>query len=108
MAAHPNSLSLELPQLGLGGSGSPAGVSPRSLARMEAVRSPTQQLLSRENSGSQVDLLGRALHTAFDRALQERDAAGAAAAAAGGAGPPQEIILLDTLSSPKAGVLQRR
>ena len=107
VAAHPSSLSLELPALGLGGSGSPAGLSPRSLARMEAVRSPTQQLLSRENSGSQVDLLGRALHTAFDRALQERDA-GAAAAAAGGAGPPQETILLDTLSSPKAGVLQRR
>lgn len=102
VAGHPSGLAVELPPQGLGG-GSPPGTTPRSLARMEAVRSPTQQLLSRENSGSQLDALGRTLHTAFDRALQQTSGA----AAAGGGGPPQEV-LLDALSSPKAGVLQRR
>lgn len=105
VAGHPGGLTLELPPLGLGG-GSPPGASPRSLARMEAVRSPTQQLLSRENSGSQLDVLGRTLQTAFDRALQETSAA-AAGGGSSSAGPPQEV-LLDALSSPKAGVLQRR
>ncbi|PRW05863.1 putative magnesium transporter NIPA8 [Chlorella sorokiniana] len=105
VAGHPGGLAVELPPLGLGG-GSPPGTSPRSLARMEAVRSPTQQLLSRENSGSQLDALGRTLHTAFDRALQQTSAA-AAARGGGSSGPPQEV-LLDSLSSPRAGVLQRR
>lgn len=106
VAGHPGGLGVELPPLMVSG-GSPPGTSPRSLARMEAVRSPTQQLLSRENSGSQIDVLGRTLHTAFDRALQQTSTAAAAGGGRSSAGPPQEV-LLDTRSSPRLGVLQRR
>lgn len=91
---------LELPPLG--GSATPLGMSPRALERMEAVRSPTQQLLSRENSGglSGVGSGGVQLRTAFDRALAE---------ARGSASGGQVDILLDSLNaSPLKGPQQRR
>ncbi len=50
IAAPAGSLGLELSPLP--GSPTALGTSPQSLARLQAVRSPTQQLLSRENSGS--------------------------------------------------------
>lgn len=87
-------LTLELPPLG--GSATPQGLSPRALARMEAVRSPTQQRLSRQSSGS----LGATLHTAFDRAL---------AATAGRRDEPGPVILLGSRSaSLRAGPTHRR
>lgn len=107
VAAHPEGLHLELPAIV---SSSPPAVTPRSLARLEAVRSPTQQLLSRENSGGQVDLLGRTLHTAFDRALFENGGGSRGdSGVSSGHGRQQEAILLESLpgGSPR-GAVQRR
>lgn len=97
-------LRIELPHLG--GSSTPLGLSPKSLERLEAVRSPTQQLLSRENSGSaDAAVQGGG---AFERAL--REAAGSQPGGSSGAvGPPaQSVILLDSLSSSSKRPLQRR
>lgn len=97
IAAPSSSLGLELPHFG--GSSSPVPTSPHSLARMEAVRSPTQQLLSRENSdGQEAALHPSGVSNAFERAL--------AAAEGGGSGSlprQQQSILLDTLSSSTSG-----
>lgn len=84
------------------------------MARLQAVRSPTQQLLSRENSDD-LDREVAAPHGgggALERALQE---AGGAIAEPGGIGPGgqafESVILLDTLiggSATSKGALQRR
>jgi hypothetical protein len=78
---------------------------------MEAVRSPTQQLLSRENSNGQEQML----HTsgssnAFERALAAAEGGGSSSLSR-----QQQSILLDTLSSSTSGgassnkgALQRR
>lgn len=100
-AASGAELRIELPHLG--GSSTPLGPSPKSLERLEAVRSPTQQLLSRENSGSLEAAHGGG---AFERALRE-----AAGGQPGGSGAAQPVILLDSLSSSGnggKGPLQRR
>lgn len=91
---------LELPARGLGtGGGTPLGGSPpHDFVHMQAVCSPTQQLLSRESSEC-LDALRGGGGSAFERALAE----------AGSAGMLQrESVLLDGLGSGGRGGLQRR
>jgi hypothetical protein len=91
------------------GDASPLVLSPRGYARMQAVCSPTQQLLSRENTSS---LEGG---TPFERALWAAEAGPAEAGSDGGgpsgreAGWPREsVVLLDSRSTSTKGTLQRR
>jgi hypothetical protein len=81
------------------------------MARLEAVRSPTQQLLNRENSSSLDGLLPGGVTTAFDRVLGEEAAGVADPAGSGSTGgvqqPGESVVLLHTRTTSK-GPLQRR
>ncbi|KAL4858704.1 putative magnesium transporter NIPA8 [Chlorella vulgaris] len=102
-------LRIELPHRG--GSSTPQGLSPAAMARLEAVRSPTQQLLNRENSSSLDGLLPGGVTTAFDRVLGEEAAGVAESAGSGSTGgvqqPGESVVLLHTRTTSK-GPLQRR
>ena len=101
IATSPN-LRIELPRLQGAPPGSPVASSPRALARLQAVRSPTQQLLSRENSGGLDLAQPPAGGSAFEQALCEAGAP---------AGRQAEFILRDSLGGGSAGskgTLQRR
>ncbi|KAL4445374.1 hypothetical protein ABPG77_011199 [Micractinium sp. CCAP 211/92] len=93
----------QLPALGLGlgsSGGSPLGRSPpREFEQMQAVCSPTQQLLSRESSDCLGPLRGGGGSSIFERTLAEAGSGGMLR---------RESVLLDGLSSSGKGGLQRR